>query len=140
MIPSILLARRLNADSGAPIDHFRIKVYHEMMVGNIPEGQFQQFEGSQGGMDVKLLHKDFPIGMGEIWIMTLEAEGNDTVVSRPYDLAEGDQQLDFKLRRGGMVKGTVETPSGKAAAGAKLAFEVFGQILSTKPGELSGAI
>ncbi len=127
-----------DADSGAPIDHFRIKVYHEMMVGNIPEGQFQQFEGSQGGMDVKLLHKDFPIGMGEIWIMTLEAEGYDTVVSRPYDLAEGDQQLDFKLRRGGMVKGTVRTPSGKAAAGAKLAFEVFGQILSTKPGELSG--
>jgi RNA polymerase sigma factor (sigma-70 family) len=125
-----------DADSGVPVDHFQMKVSHEMMAGDIPEGAAQKFDGGNGEIDIQLLHKDFPVGMQEAWIMTLEANGYDTAISRAYELAEGDQQLEIKLERGGTVEGVVRVPAGGTAAGAHLAFPTSGPILSSTPGQL----
>ena len=70
--------------------------------------------------------------------MTVEAEGYDAAVSRIYELVEGDQELDFKLKRGGTVEGVARTPVGDAAAGAQLAFAIAGDgtIPCSQPGRL----
>ena len=74
--------------------------------------------------------------------MTVEAEGYDAAVSRIYKLEEGDQQLDFQLKRGGMVEGVVRTPAGEPAAGAQLALKdkAAGSVLSDRPGGWSRQI
>ena len=118
-----ITGRVTDADAGTPVDHFQMKVSHQMMVGNIPQGPTQDFDGSNGEMNIELLRKDFPLGFAEAWIMTVEAEGYDAAVSRIYELVEGDQQLDFKLKRGGTVEGVARTPAGEPAAGAQLAFK-----------------
>jgi RNA polymerase sigma factor (sigma-70 family) len=129
-----------DADSGTPLDHFQVKVSHQMMSpGNIPRLPSQDFGGNNGDMNIELMRKDFPIGFDEAWIMTIEAEGYDAAVSRIYELEEGDQQLDFKLKPGGTVEGIVRTPAGEPAAGAQLAFAVYGSgsMLCSAPGRLA---
>jgi RNA polymerase sigma factor (sigma-70 family) len=128
-----------DADSGTPLDHFQMKVSHQMMVGNIPQGPAQDFDGTNGEMRVELLRKDFPLGFQEAWIMSVEAGNYDAAVSRIYHLEEGDQQLDFKLKRGGTVEGVARTPAGEPAAGAQLAFLAAGEgsIPFSEPGRLS---
>jgi len=110
-----------------------------MMVGDIPQGPTQDFEGRNGEMNVELLRKDFPVGFGEAWIMIVEADGYESVVSHHYELEEGDQQLDFKLQPGGTVQGVVRTPVGEPATGAQLAFTIFGDgaIPCSQAGKLS---
>ena len=131
-----ITGRVTDADAGTPVDHFQMKISHQIMVGNIPQGPTQDFDGSNGEMNIELLRKDFLPGFAEAWIMTVEADGYDAAVSRIYELEEGDQQLDFKLKRGGTVEGLVRTPAGEPAAGAQLAFkaEASGSVLSDRPG------
>jgi RNA polymerase sigma factor (sigma-70 family) len=118
--------RVTDADSGTALDHFQMKVSHQIMVGNIPQGPSQNFDGTNGEMNIELSRKDFPLGWQEAWIMTVEAEGYDAAVSRVYEREEGDQKLDFKLKRGGTVEGMARTPAGEPAAGARLAFTTKG--------------
>ena len=115
-----------------------MKVSHQMMVGNIPQGPTQDFDGSNGQMNIELLRKDFPVGFAEAWIMTVEAEGYDAAVSRIFEFVEGDQELDFKLKRGGTMRGVARTPAGGPAAEAQLAFAVAGNgaIPCSQPGRL----
>jgi len=131
--------RVTDAVSGSPLDHFQIKISHQMMVGDIPMGTTQNFDGSNGELNIELLHKDFPLGFSESWIMTIESDGYDSVVSRRFEREEGDQQLDFKLVPGGTVQAVVRTPAGEPAAGAQLAFTIHGNgaIPCSKPGQLS---
>jgi RNA polymerase sigma factor (sigma-70 family) len=128
-----------DADSGAPVDHFQMKVSHRTMVGDIPQGPTQNFDGSNGEINVELSRQDFPLGFATTWIMSVEADNYDAGLSRVFQLEEGDQQLDFKLSRGGTVEGVVHTPAGEPAAGAQLAFKEkgVGPVLSDGPGELS---
>ncbi len=128
-----------DAVSGARLDHFQIKISHQMMVGDIPQGPTQDFDGSNGEINIELSRKDFPVGFGEAWIMTIEADGYDSFVSRHYEREEGDQQLDFKLKPGGTVQGVIRTPAGEPAASAQLAFTIHGDaaIPCSKPGQLS---
>jgi RNA polymerase sigma factor (sigma-70 family) len=133
-----ITGRVTDAVSGTALDHFQTKVSHQMMVGNIPQGLAQEFDGTNGELNIELLRTDFPLGFSEAWIMTVEAEGYDAAVSRSYSLEEGDQPLDFKLTRGGTVEGVVRTPAGETAAGAELAFADAGEgsFPYTEPGRL----
>ena len=130
-----ITGRVTDAEAGTPVNHFQMKVSHQMMTGNIPQGRTQDFDGSNGEMNIELSRKDFPVGWQEAWIMSVEAEGYDAAVSRIYELEEGDQELEFKLKCGGTVEGMAHTPAGEPAAGAQLAFkaEGSGSVLSDRP-------
>jgi hypothetical protein len=131
--------RMTDADSGAPVRDFHLRISHRVRYDGIPiEPPTQEFEGSYGEINIKLLLGDFPIGSMECWVMSVEADGYDPAMSRLYYLGEGDQQLDFKLHPGGAVKGTIYTPDGALAADAQLAFctEEGFAVLSLQPGRI----
>lgn len=124
-----------DAESGAPLERFEVQV-SQRSIGEVPFGPFKIFAGTNGMASIRLFHKDFPVGMMEGWIMAIGADGYDTTISRTYAMEEGDQQLDFKLTRGGSVEGAVRTPDGVPAAGAQLAFRCGHPIMSVQPGRL----
>ena len=55
------------------------------------------------------------------------------MASRPYQENEEEQKVDFNLRRGTSLKGTVRLPDGKAAAGVEVA------LVSDSKGAILGA-
>lgn len=69
---------------------------------------------------VEVKSSDFKVGMAQSYKIKVEAEGYEGFETEFIDLAEGDQQLEVALVRGGAVTGVLLLPEGKPASGARI--------------------
>jgi RNA polymerase sigma factor (sigma-70 family) len=126
-----------DAESGEALGRFRVKISY-CMSGDSPDPARRTVEGVNGEYDLRIANTEIPVGSAPAWVLVVEADGYDPVFSRLYEFEEGDQQLDFSLRRGGTIQGVVKTPEGEPAASARLAVaQEANAVLSSRPGELS---
>ncbi len=70
-------------------------------------------------------------------MIRIEAEGYAPAISRKYRLQDGEQTLDFSLRKRPWINGTVRAPDGSPVAGAEVVVAVKGRPL---PGIYNGRL
>ena len=109
-----------DAESGRPVPKFRV------VKGWQSEWQFAIHWSENVGLEVTggqyTVRFDEP---REALFMKIEAPGYETAVSRAFQPNEGEQALDFKLRRAAGISGIVLLPDGKPAEGVKVALSTW---------------
>jgi len=135
-----ITGRVKDAESGEPVEQFTVKV-HGGSRGSLPEYLKRTTQGARGKFEAEARADDFENGVRGAWLLVIEAEGYEPLMTRFHRLNAGDQHFELELQRGGAVEGTVFSPRGGEAAGAQFAFAQTGNAVHTSgKGQLSRAL
>ena len=141
--PFRLRGKVVDAETGRPIDRFRLKEGIVWSHDFAPEGADGPPDWSLG-RDVTMVGGRYEVGFPAVsppeegsndWlpdqfpllVVRIEAEGYAPRISPKYQASDGERTYDFALRKHPWITGTVHAADGSPVAGAEVVVAVNGQ-------------
>ena len=108
-----------DAETKKPVENFIVQISKEQHgePRDVPE---DQLELHGNAFEIKIPSSDFTPGWMPVWQVKIETKDYESTLSREFMFNEGDQELEFALKRGGKFLGTILTPDGMPAAKAQI--------------------
>lgn len=121
-LESISIAGQVgDSETGEPIKTFQVKVHTmDNRVGS-PGYLRQTVPGMNGQFQTELNFEQSNLHQHDALVLVIEAAGYETLLGPPFYIMEGDQQLTFKIQRGGTIEGVILAPDGSRAEKAQFA-------------------